>query len=1287
MSELQISPAIHDPQGQEKQQQAAGVGILLQIMMLVLSFVLGHVLRRHKFYYLPEASASLLIGLIVGGLANVSNTETSIRTWFNFHDEFFFLFLLPPIILYPLFEFKPFFSNFGAIVTFSVLGTFVASMVTGVLVYLGGVMFLMYKLPFVECLMFGSLISATDPVTVLSIFQELGSDVNLYALVFGESVLNDAVSNGHISVQDNVLGKKSISWSEFLYGDSQLLTSLSNLRKLTYEYQTKFDLSSISTFPVSLYFPICVLCGLLKRQMCASAGVGVGFISALISFFVSYEIFLFDFIHKRVVSLNAKHLFKYAGLDVDNLQNLECCLFVLFPYFSYMLAEGLSLSGIVSILFTGIVMKHYTYSNLSTNSQRFVSSFFHLISSLAETFVFIYMGFDIAMENHSWSHVGFILFSILFIVIASVTVGVYVLLRAANVFGCGYLVNLVRPAHRKIPMTHQKALWYSGLRGAMAFALALQSVHDLPEGHGQTIFTATTAIVVLTVLLIGGSTGTMLEALEVVGDGHDATLGDGFEVVNDRYMNRFDDEDSPSGSGFRTKLREFHKRTSHVTPKVWSWTTKSYTMSLVASHSPRLTLTGDGVSLRNSRRNGEKSKLFLVNRRRSARAALVQSKPREDGAVGSSSPSSKPPVIQYRRADLADDLQAEARALSRAVGASVYSPELIARKHGSQPLKALRRSLEILSALGGFALKLGIDQRQGKLELNMKKRAGELRKIFTRLGPTFVKLGQGLSTRPDLCPPDYLEELAELQDALPTFPDAEAFTCIERELDSSLESIFSSVSPKPIAAASLGQVYKAHLRYSGQVVAVKVQRPGIEEAIGLDFYLIRGVGKLINKYADFITTDVLALIDEFACRVYQELNYVQEAQNARRFKKLYADKADVLVPDIFWDYTSRKVLTMEWVEGTKLNEQVAIESQGLKVLDLVNTGIQCSLRQLLEYGFFHADPHPGNLLATPDGKLAFLDFGMMSETPEEARYAIIGHVVHLVNRDYEAMARDYYALKFLSPDVDVTPIVPALRDFFDDALTYTVSELNFKTLVDGLGAVFYQYPFNVPPYYALILRSLTVLEGLALYADPNFKVLAASYPYFAKRLLTDPNPYLRDALIELLFKDGKFRWNRLENLLQQGSKDRDFSAKEALQPVLKLLLDPNGEEVRLLVIKEAVRVSEAIALGTVVDTYNSMPVFLRSLVFNGNGNGPLAMSAAELESTLELRDQVSRIWSLLQSSESFDPAILQPIVQVLQQPEARRLGGRVAGGVGQRLAARFLQQLLRATTPSSSPNA
>ncbi|KAF3325934.1 sodium/hydrogen exchanger 6-like protein [Carex littledalei] len=464
-----VPPASNAPPG--KEQQAAGVGILLQISMLVLSFVLGHVLRRRKFYYLPEASASLLIGLLVGGLANISNTEANIR---------YRCIILCFFFLKGMYCTKPFFSNFGAIVTFAILGTFVAAIVTGILVYLGGLTFLMYKLPFVECLMFGALISATDPVTVLSIFQELGTDVNLYALVFGESVLNDAV------------------------------------RVILFYFLTMSSVRSNSSSGQNFFLII------------------VQFLETFVGSLSSEP-------------LTEKYLFKYAGLDIENLHNLESCLFVLFPYFSYMLAEGLGLSGIVSILFTGIVMKHYTYSNLSENSQQFASSFFHLISSLAETFVFIYMGFDIAMEEHSWSHIGFIFFSIIFIVIA----------RAANVFSCAYLVNLVRPAHRKIPMKHQKALWYSGLRGAMAFALALQSVHELPDGHGKTIFSATTAIVVLTVLLIGGSTGTMLEALEVVGDGHSNEL-ESYEE-HDGYVAPTFEEGASSQSNLRTKLKEFHK--------------------------------------------------------------------------------------------------------------------------------------------------------------------------------------------------------------------------------------------------------------------------------------------------------------------------------------------------------------------------------------------------------------------------------------------------------------------------------------------------------------------------------------------------------------------------------------------------------------------------------------------------------------------------------------------------------------------------------------------------------
>ncbi|KAH8934418.1 hypothetical protein BDL97_18G082500 [Sphagnum fallax] len=477
------------------QQQIASASILLQIVMLGLSFVLGHVLRRHKVYYINEASASLLLGLFVGAIANISNTETHFRLWFNFHEEFFFLFLLPPIIFESGFSLhpKPFFSNFGAICIFAILGTFIASIITGILVYLGGLFFLMYRLPFQESVMFGALISATDPVSVLAIFQELGTDVNLYALVFGESVLNDAVA---ISLYRTLMSVR-----QHPLADHSLTTAVWSFLELF--------IGSLST------------------------GVAVALVCAL--------------------------LFKYAGLAVPNLHNLECCLIVLFPYFSYMLAEGLGLSGIVAILFCGILMKHYTFPNLSDSAQAFTAGFFQLISSLAETFVFIYMGMDIAIKQHSWSHVGFIFFSIVFIIMA----------RAANVFPCAYIVNMLRPASRQIPINHQKALCFSGLRGAMAFALALQSVHDLPEGHGETIVTATTAIVVLTVIVLGGSTSTMLGKLGVAEAAHGNNLdADGDEEETEGLTNSFDDEEAApmtSLDNLTVKLQEIRRSTATFT--------------------------------------------------------------------------------------------------------------------------------------------------------------------------------------------------------------------------------------------------------------------------------------------------------------------------------------------------------------------------------------------------------------------------------------------------------------------------------------------------------------------------------------------------------------------------------------------------------------------------------------------------------------------------------------------------------------------------------------------------
>ncbi|KAI4321764.1 hypothetical protein MLD38_035110 [Melastoma candidum] len=213
--------------------------------------------------------------------------------------------------------------------------------------------------------------------------------------------------------------------------------------------------------------------------------------------------------------------------------------------------------------------------------------------------------------------------------------------------------------------------------------------------------------------------------------------------------------------------------------------------------------------------------------------------------------------------------------MARAANAPVYDPGVLASKCRSRPLKVLRRALKLMIGLCAMGIKLWLDRLFGVIDQNKRKRARELRAMLTQFGPTFVKIGQALSTRPDLCPPEYIEELSQLQDALPSVPNAEAFDRIEKELGQPLDSVFSTISPSPVAAASLGQVYKARLKSGGKLVAVKVQRPGIEEVIGLDFFLMRGVGLLVDKYFDHFATDIVPLIDEFALRVYQELNYVQ----------------------------------------------------------------------------------------------------------------------------------------------------------------------------------------------------------------------------------------------------------------------------------------------------------------------------------------------------------------------------------------------------------------------------
>ncbi len=608
-----------------------------------------------------------------------------------------------------------------------------------------------------------------------------------------------------------------------------------------------------------------------------------------------------------------------------------------------------------------------------------------------------------------------------------------------------------------------------------------------------------------------------------------------------------------------------------------------------------------------------------------------------------------------------------------------YNPDVINAYYDGHPLQVLGRVINIALPVFWFVLGLWWDKVRGKSPKDEIKRAVQLRELLTRLGPTYIKIGQALSTRPDLVPPLYLEELTRLQDQIPSFPNEVAYRFIEEELGQAPDEVYAELSPQPIAAASLGQVYKGKLK-TGEKVAVKVQRPDLLRNITLDIYLMRRLAGWVQKNVKRVRSDLISITDELASRIFEEINYLHEGQNAEKFAELYGHLPEIYIPKIYWEYTGRRVLTMEWVDGTKLTNIKEIQAQGIDATHLVEVGVQCSLRQLLEHGFFHADPHPGNLLATPDGKLAYLDFGMMSNIKPYQRYGLIEAVVHLVNRDFDALAYDYVKLDFLTPDTDLTPIIPAFADVFGNALGASVAELNFKSITDKMSAMMYEFPFKVPAYYALIIRSMVTLEGIAIGIDPNFKVLSKAYPYIAKRLLTDTSQELRTSLKDLLFKDGSFRWNRLENLLRNAKDSPDYDFKRVLDQATDFLFSPRGEFIRENLVTEVV---------------NSIDLFSRRSWFNLTSNLREQAGLAVQETPEEFRgssktiEHLKNIIGILQETKGFDPLILVPVVtKLIFKPETQQMGQQIAEGILQKTVARFIRYLvLELDAPKAPPKA
>jgi len=433
-------------------------------------------------------------------------------------------------------------------------------------------------------------------------------------------------------------------------------------------------------------------------------------------------------------------------------------------------------------------------------------------------------------------------------------------------------------------------------------------------------------------------------------------------------------------------------------------------------------------------------------------------------------------------------------------------------------------------SLGAFYGRLKYDSIMEKQDKRVMASAAELRQMLTKLGPTFIKVGQLLANRPDILRSDYMEELCILQDDVPPFPTRQAFDIIESSLGRPLDEVFSAISDEPVAAASLGQVYRATLRNSGEDVAIKVQRPQVQERIEQDLVIFRWVAGFLNDYSRRnLGCDAQLIVDEFGEKLLEELDYVQEARNIDDFYRNFEKDRFVKIPWVSRGLSGPQIIVMEWIDGIRCTDPESVK-RALNVDEFIRVGVASGLKQLLEFGLFHGDPHPGNVFALRDGRIAYVDFGNVAEVSEKNKQALINAVVHAVNADYEEMAGDFIELGFLSRETDIRPIVPALEQIWSDSLGQSLSDFNFRSVTTKFNELVYQYPIRIPERFSLVIRTLLTQEGICLTLKPEFRFLEVAYPYVAKRLLTDDN--LRPRLTQVLFKDGVFQWSRLRNLLQ-----------------------------------------------------------------------------------------------------------------------------------------------------------
>ena len=380
--------------------------------------------------------------------------------------------------------------------------------------------------------------------------------------------------------------------------------------------------------------------------------------------------------------------------------------------------------------------------------------------------------------------------------------------------------------------------------------------------------------------------------------------------------------------------------------------------------------------------------------------------------------------------------------------------------------------------------------------------AERLRMAFAELGPSFIKLAQILSSRPDLITKQYADEFKKLQDRVPPFSSDEAKQIIEQDIAKPIDQVFSRFDAAPIAAASIAQVHYATL-IDGTEVVVKVQRPRIREQIETDVSILSFIAGLMEKYfPESAFFNPTGIVEEFTRTVRKELDFLEEARNCARFKRNFEQDTDIHIPEVFTQYSTDKIIVMERIDGVRLDDIEGITRLGLDRVKLAKIGVNAYFKQILEDGFFHGDPHAGNIFAMQTGQIAFMDFGIVGRVSPELRETMANTFLALIQKNFDSLIDQYIELGLIPEHVDLDVFRKEFRadlaEFFEPLYGLSIKEINFAEYLDTVTHLAIKHNMKIPSDLLLINKAMLILENIGRELDPDFDFISAAEPYASK---------------------------------------------------------------------------------------------------------------------------------------------------------------------------------------------